>query len=38
MFAVDGTRSPDEVHHDIVSRLEKMAAFASSGDQDVATA
>jgi adenylate kinase len=38
MFAVDGTRSPDEVHQDIVSRLEKMAAFASSGDQDVATA
>jgi adenylate kinase len=38
MFAVDGTRSPDEVHHDIVSRLEKMAAFAPSADQDVATA
>jgi adenylate kinase len=38
MFAVDGTRPPDEVHQDIVSRLEKMAAFAPSADQDVATA
>jgi hypothetical protein len=38
MFAVDGTRSPDEVHQDIVGRLAKMAAFAPSADQDVATA
>ena len=38
MFAVDGTKSPDEVHQAIVDRLEKMAAFASSADQDVATA
>ena len=38
MFAVDGTRSPDEVHQDIVGRLEKLAAFAPSADQDVATA
>jgi adenylate kinase len=27
MFAVDGTRSPDEVHEDIVDRLRKLAAF-----------
>ena len=27
MFAVDGTRSPDEVHEDIVNRLRKLAAF-----------
>jgi adenylate kinase len=38
MFAVDGTKSPDAVHQDIVDRLEKMAAFAPTPDQDVATA
>jgi adenylate kinase len=38
MFTVDGTQSPDEVHRDIVSRLEKLAAFATSPSQDVATA
>jgi adenylate kinase len=27
MFTVDGTRSPDEVHEDIVDRLGKLAAF-----------
>jgi hypothetical protein len=27
MFTVDGARSPDEVHEDIVSRLQKLAAF-----------
>ena len=27
MFAVDGTRSPDQVHQDIVSRLRKLAAL-----------
>jgi adenylate kinase len=37
MFAVDGTKSPDEVHQDIVGRLDKMAAFASSAE-DAATA
>lgn len=30
MFAVDGTRSPDDVHSDIVSRLRKLAAFGIS--------
>ena len=38
MFTVDGTQSPDEVHRDIVSRLEKLAAFATSATQDAATA
>jgi adenylate kinase len=38
MFTVDGTQSPDEVHRDIVSRLEKLAAFATSASQDAATA
>jgi adenylate kinase len=27
MFAVDGTRSPGQVHEDIVNRLRKLAAF-----------
>ncbi len=27
MFAVDGTRPPDQVHEDIVTRLRKLAAF-----------
>ena len=27
MFAVDGTRSPGQVHEDIVTRLRKLAAF-----------
>jgi len=30
MFAVDGTRSPDQVHQDIVTRLRKLAAFDTS--------
>jgi len=30
MFAVDGTRSPDQVHQDIVTRLRKLAAFNTS--------
>jgi adenylate kinase len=38
MFTVDGTQSPDEVHRDIVSRLEKLAAFATSPSEDAATA
>jgi len=32
MFAVDGTRSPGQVHEDIVARLRKMAAFDISQD------
>jgi adenylate kinase len=28
MFAVDGSRSPDEVHEEIVARLQKLADFA----------
>ena len=38
MFTVDGTQSPDEVHRDIVSRLEKLAAFATTASEDAATA
>jgi adenylate kinase len=30
MFAVDGTRSPGQVHQDIVTRLRKLAAFPAS--------
>ena len=30
MFAVDGTRSPAQVHQDIVARLRKLAAFPAS--------
>jgi adenylate kinase len=30
MFAVDGSRPPDEVHRDIVGRLRKLAAFDAS--------
>jgi adenylate kinase len=30
MFAVDGTRSPGQVHQDIVTRLRKLAAFGTS--------
>jgi adenylate kinase len=30
MFAVDGTRPPDQVHEDIVDRLRKLAAFTVS--------
>jgi len=30
MFAVDGTQPPDAVHEDIVGRLKKLAAFATS--------
>jgi adenylate kinase len=30
MFSVDGTRSPDEVHEAIVSRLEKLSALAQA--------
>jgi len=32
MFAVDGTRSPGQVHDDIVARLRKLAAFDISQD------
>ena len=32
MFAVDGTRSPGQVHVDIVARLRKLAAFDISQD------
>ena len=32
MFAVDGTRSPGQVHEHIVARLRKMAAFDISQD------
>jgi adenylate kinase len=32
MFAVDGTRSPGQVHDDIVARLRKLAAFDISDD------
>ena len=31
MFIVDGTRPPDEVHQDIVGRLQKLAAFDIRG-------
>jgi adenylate kinase len=31
MFTVDGAQSPDQVHEDIVSRLQKLAAFDTSG-------
>ena len=30
MFTVDGARTPDEVHEDIVGRLQKLAAFDTS--------
>lgn len=32
MFAVDGARSPGEVHQEIVARLRKLAAFDISAD------
>jgi adenylate kinase len=32
MFAVDGSRSPEEVHEEIVGRLRKLAAFDTSND------
>jgi hypothetical protein len=32
MFAVDGTRSPGQVHEDIVARLRKLAAFDIAQD------
>jgi adenylate kinase len=38
MFSVDGTRTPDEVHEAIVSRLEKLAAFDTTEERDAATA
>jgi adenylate kinase len=37
MFTVDGARTPDEVHEDIVGRLQKLAAFDTS-DSDAASA
>lgn len=33
MFTVDGTRAPDAVHEEIVSRLQKLAAFAPARSQ-----
>jgi adenylate kinase len=33
MFAVDGTRSPAQVHEDIVARLRKLAAFDTAEDR-----
>ncbi|MBV9793177.1 MAG: adenylate kinase [Actinobacteria bacterium] len=38
MFSVDGTRTPDEVHEAIVSRLEKLAAFDTTEERDAASA
>jgi adenylate kinase len=37
MFTVDGARTPDEVHEDIVGRLQKLAAFDTS-ESDAASA
>ena len=37
MFTVDGARTPDEVHEDIVGRLQKLAAFDTSAS-DAASA
>ena len=37
MFTVDGARTPDEVHEDIVGRLRKLAAFDTSAS-DAASA
>jgi adenylate kinase len=37
MFIVDGARTPDEVHEDIVGRLQKLAAFDTS-NSDAASA
>ena len=37
MFTVDGARTPDEVHEDIVGRLQKLAAFDTS-QSDAASA
>jgi adenylate kinase len=37
MFTVDGARTPDEVHEDIVGRLQKLAAFDTS-NSDAASA
>ncbi|HEY6499905.1 MAG TPA: adenylate kinase [Streptosporangiaceae bacterium] len=37
MFTVDGARTPDQVHEDIVGRLHKLAAFDTS-ESDAATA
>jgi adenylate kinase len=37
MFTVDGAQPPDEVHEDIVGRLQKLAAFDTS-DTDAASA
>jgi adenylate kinase len=37
MFTVDGAQTPDEVHEDIVGRLQKLAAFDTS-DPDAASA
>jgi adenylate kinase len=34
MFTVDGTRSPDQVHQDIVARLQELAAFDISEGHD----
>jgi len=35
MFTVDGTRLPDQVHQDIVGRLQKLAAFDTSEDSSI---
>jgi adenylate kinase len=32
MFTIDGARRPDQVHQDIVGRLQKLAAFATPED------
>src|ERR1700760_2904925 len=37
MFSVDGTRSPDEVHEAIVSRLEKLSALAQAAGTSAGT-
>ncbi|HEY2520873.1 MAG TPA: adenylate kinase [Streptosporangiaceae bacterium] len=37
MFTVDGSRTPDEVHEDIVDRLQKLANFDTS-ESDAASA
>jgi adenylate kinase len=34
MFTVDGTRSPDQVHQDIVARLRRLAAFGTPEGYD----
>jgi adenylate kinase len=38
MFTVDGSRTPDQVHEDIVGRLRKLAAFDTADRDDAASA